>query len=132
MTILCSNISLNWTILISFLWVYLPNYTCVMEIRLLYKYFQELAHNMFKNKYVSFCCCMLFCRLLIFFKIIFFPKNSFKITMKVSVWIKIRSDIMSGLIWVQAVCKGYQQTTKVGRSYGICLFVFFRVSLEYT
>ena len=22
---------------------------------------------------------------------------------------------MSGLIWVQAVCKGYQQTTKVGR-----------------
>ena len=28
-------------------------------------------------------------------------------------WIQIRSDILSGLIWVQTVCRGYQQTTKV-------------------
>ena len=27
-----------------------------------------------------------------------------------TVWIQIRPDILSGLIWVQAVCKGYQQT----------------------
>ena len=24
-------------------------------------------------------------------------------------WIQIRPDIMSGLIWIQTVCKGYQQ-----------------------
>ena len=26
-------------------------------------------------------------------------------------WIQIRSDILLGLIWVQTVCKDYQQTT---------------------
>ena len=31
-----------------------------------------------------------------------------------TVWIQIRPDITSGLIWVQTVCKGYQQTTLVG------------------
>ena len=30
-----------------------------------------------------------------------------------TVWIKIRPDIVSGLIWVQTVCKCYQQTTLV-------------------
>ena len=30
------------------------------------------------------------------------------------VWNQIRPDNMSGLIWVQNVCKGYQQTTLVG------------------
>ena len=25
-------------------------------------------------------------------------------------WIQFRPDILSGLIWVQTVCKGYQQT----------------------
>ena len=28
-------------------------------------------------------------------------------------WIQIRPDILSGLIWVQTVCKSYQQTTLV-------------------
>ena len=28
------------------------------------------------------------------------------------VWIQIRTDMQSVLIWVQTVCKGYQQTTK--------------------
>ena len=28
-----------------------------------------------------------------------------------TVWIQIRPDILSGLIWVQTVCKGCQQTT---------------------
>ena len=32
-----------------------------------------------------------------------------------TVWIQIRPDILSGLIWVQTVCKGYQQTTLVGK-----------------
>ena len=30
-----------------------------------------------------------------------------------TIWIRIRPDMLSGLIWVQTVCKGYQQTTKV-------------------
>ena len=30
-----------------------------------------------------------------------------------TVWIQIRTDILSVLIWVQNVCKGYQKTTKV-------------------
>ena len=29
-----------------------------------------------------------------------------------TVWIQIRPNILSGLIWVQTVCNGYQQTTK--------------------
>ena len=32
------------------------------------------------------------------------------------VWIQIRTDTMSVLIWLQTVCKGYQQTTKVTTS----------------
>ena len=29
-----------------------------------------------------------------------------------SVWVQIRTDILSVLIWVQTVCNGYQQKTK--------------------
>ena len=29
-------------------------------------------------------------------------------------WIQIRPDILSGLIWVQSVCKGYEQKTLGG------------------
>ena len=39
------------------------------------------------------------------------------------VWIQIKNDILSARIWVQTVCKGYQQTTKVAASKeltGIC------------
>ena len=32
-----------------------------------------------------------------------------------TVWIQIRSDKMSILIWVQPICKCYQQTTLVGK-----------------
>ena len=31
-------------------------------------------------------------------------------------WIRIKPDFLSGLIWVQTVCKCYQQTTKVATS----------------
>ena len=44
---------------------------------------------------------MLFCRLLIFFKINYFEKK----------FQEYHPSILSGLIWVQTVCKGYQQTT---------------------
>ena len=30
-----------------------------------------------------------------------------------TVWLQIKPDILLGLIWVQTVCKGYQQMTKV-------------------
>ena len=33
-----------------------------------------------------------------------------------TVWIQIRSDSLLVLIWVQTICKGYQQTTKVAAS----------------
>ena len=59
---------------------------------------------------------MLFCRLLIF-KTIFFSNNISGITSECqTVWIQIRPDRMSGLIQVQTVCKGYQQTTQVGKA----------------
>ena len=32
-----------------------------------------------------------------------------------TVWIQIRPDILSGLIWVQTVCKGILQTTLLGK-----------------
>ena len=32
------------------------------------------------------------------------------------IWIQIKTDILLLLIWVQTVCKGYQQTTKVAAS----------------
>ena len=36
-------------------------------------------------------------------------------------WIQIRPDILSGLIWVQPVCKGYEQTTLVGKEFMLFL-----------
>ena len=40
----------------------------------------------------------------------FFQHLHFK---KQSVWIQIRPDIMSGLIWVQTVCNGYQEKLQI-------------------
>ena len=31
-----------------------------------------------------------------------------------AVWIQLRADILSGLIWILTVCKGYQQATQAG------------------
>ena len=56
-----------------------------------------------------------FCLLLIFFKIIF-SKNSVRDIPSEcqTVLTLIRPDDSSGLIWVQTVCQGYQQTALVG------------------
>ena len=60
---------------------------------------------------------MLFCRLLIFF----FKNKLFEKILsgipseRQTVCILIRPDESSGLIWVQTVCQGYQQTTLVDR-----------------
>ena len=63
------------------------------------------------------------CHLMIFFSksSLKFSKISFRNTINVSrtVWIKIRPNILLGLIWVQTVCKGYQQTTKVDNEDGV-------------
>ena len=42
-----------------------------------------------------------------------------------TVWIQIRPDVLSGLILVQTVCKGYQHTKPVGE-----VLIFFCVLLK--
>ena len=57
-----------------------------------------------------------FCRLLIFFENKFFRKIISGIPFECQTdWIQIRPNILLGLIWVQSVCKGYQQTTLGGK-----------------
>ena len=56
------------------------------------------------------------CRLLTFFKINFKKNLSGKLSVCQMVWIQIRTDVVSVLIWVQTVCKGYEQMTKVAAS----------------
>ena len=59
---------------------------------------------------------MLYCRLLFFFFNQFFQKLLPGIPSRCqTIWILIRPDILSGLIWFQTVFKGYQQMTLVGR-----------------
>ena len=61
--------------------------------------------------------CHAFCRLMIFFKMNFFEKFFQEYHQCQTVWIQIRPDALSGLIWVQTtVCEGHQQTTKVADS----------------
>ena len=61
-----------------------------------------------------FCCLLTF-----FFKINFFKKyfrNTITLSECQTVWIQIKTNILSVMIWVQTVCKGYQQRTKVAAS----------------
>ena len=59
---------------------------------------------------------MLFCRLLIFFQNQLFRKIISGVLPECQKdWTQIRPYITSGLIWVQTVCKGYQQTTLGGK-----------------
>ena len=56
-----------------------------------------------------------------FFKIYIFKEFFWEYDQCQTLRIQIRTDILSVLIWVQTVCKGYQQTTKVtvqGKSQG--------------
>ena len=57
---------------------------------------------------------MIFCHLLIFLD--FFPKKFLQEYHQCqTVWIQIRPDILSGLIWAQTVCKDYHQATTVNK-----------------
>ena len=38
-----------------------------------------------------------------------------------TVLIQIRPDVLSGMVWVQTICKGYQQATLVGKELKGCL-----------
>ena len=76
---------------------------------------------------------MLFCRLLIFFKISFFEKFFQECHQCQTVWIQIRPDILSGLIWVQTVCRGNQQMTLIDKELNTChhmsrIRIFFLLS----
>ena len=65
---------------------------------------------------------MLFCHLLIFFKSTFL-KNSFRNTIRVSNNLAPdQAQHLSVLIWVQTVCKGYQQTTQLSGFFDISEF----------
>ena len=69
----------------------------------------------------SFANCVIlhvFCRLGNFLNRLFFFQNNLSGMPSgcQTVWIQIRPDFLSGLIWVQTVCKNYQQTTKVATS----------------
>ena len=46
-------------------------------------------------------------------------------------WIEIRPDILSGVIWVQTVCKSYQQTTLVVNPYPANIFGLKKLSAYY-
>ena len=75
-----------------------------------------------------------YCCLLIFFSKFTFSKKKIPGALSEcqTVWIQIRTNILSVLIWVQTVCKGYQQTTKLTASkegvkgvikyFGHCIF----------
>ena len=56
---------------------------------------------------------MIICRLLNFFKINFFEKFFQEYHQSVNQF----ESIVSGLIWVQTVCKGYQQMTLAGKEF---------------
>ena len=54
-----------------------------------------------------------------FLKINFLKKNLSVIPSEYqTIWIQIKPDVFSGLIWVKTVCKGYQQTTEVATNRG--------------
>ena len=50
--------------------------------------------------------------------LLLFPKMISGISVECqAVWIQIMPDFLSGLIWVQIVCKGNQQTTQVSNEF---------------
>ena len=59
----------------------------------------------------------------------FFKINFSKIPSECqTVWFQISPNILSGLIWVQTVCKGYQQTILVGKELTQIFLIFFWIS----
>ena len=69
-----------------------------------------LLHDWDKHLNIISTCWVIFGCLLIFQNQLFRKILSGKPWECQTVWIQIRPDILSGQIWVQTVCKGYQQT----------------------
>ena len=64
--------------------------------------------------------------LIFFFKINFFEKFFQELPLECqTVWILIRPDILSGLIWVQSVSKSYQQMTQCLQEQPVRLWAYF-------
>ena len=72
--------------------------------------------DFFQNSLHAVWFCMPFCCLIFFSKLTFWKILSVIPLECQTVWSQIRPHISSGLTWVQTVCKGYQQTTKVAAS----------------
>ena len=93
---------------------------------------QLFAHDLFLCMLGNFSCFC--CSLLTFFQNQLF-QNILSGTLSEcqTVWIQIRTDILSVLIWVWTVCKCYQQMTKVATSkeivfwFGLCAAYMMQV-----
>ena len=75
------------------------------------------AKNIFSSQYRLFSLTLFFNDFLssaaVFFSKSTFSKNYFRITITEyqTIWIQIRLNVLLGLIWVQTVCKDFQQST---------------------
>ena len=90
---------------------------CVYSVKSVYIHFSYEVGNVTDWLHFILACWVFFHTFLLssadFFKINCFKKNlSGILTECQTVWIQIRTDILSVLIWAQTVCKGFQQTTK--------------------
>ena len=61
---------------------------------------------------------------LLYLKINFNKNLSGKLSECQTVWIQISTNLLSVLIWVKTVCKGYQQMTKVTASKETVKYIF--------
>ena len=86
-----NNIQLYWSV-----WTLFPSLLTFWTLGSLHYYFRLVINLFFVQNYP-------------FFKLFSFQECHKSQT----VWIQIRPDILSGLVWIQTVCKGYQQTTKI-------------------
>ena len=78
---------------------------------------------------------MTFYHLQIFFKSSFLEKFVQEYHNSQTVWIQIRPDILSGLVWIKTVCKDHQQTTLAGKEFnslhnGIYFLIFSPANSE--
>ena len=97
------------TIIVSFFLLFLLKTTLIISIHMKYQALFGFYTLCMLGNFSCFCC-----RLLIFSKWFFFSKNSFQNTTRVLNSFGSRSgQVGPDLVWVQTVCKVYQQMKKV-------------------
>ena len=90
------------------------NLLFVLTCKVFFIYIQEV--HFINNPLPTEIFCMLFLSSADFFQNQLFQKILSGISSACqTVWIQVRPDILLGLIWVQTVCKSYQQTTPAGK-----------------